>query len=491
MENKSLLLGVPGWSLYGKDKIKVHRTHFPLLGVPQFIEYKQKYNLPFDLRSYQPEAKDFIVNRFGTLEADEMRLGKTATIVAAHDMSTGPIVVVGPLQAKSVWCHWFQKRWPSAKIGWATGRNKDRENVGGAVKKLLENDCIFIHYDILPAWQFQKKLGMVVFDEAHILSNYKSLRTQAALFMASQAQKVVCATGTPVWNKPSGMYSILSMLNPGAWGSRWEFGSRYCAGSATMYGWKADGISSTEEFQARMSDVMIRRTWAEVAPDLPGIHRTVDLITLEPEDIIKIDMKINTMDLSNTSIGQQASLRKVFGEFKIDRTIQLAQATLNSGEPIVIWAWHKSVAKKIAKELKGYLINGDNSHQLSEILENWKNDLAPKALVITMAVGQTAIDLSYARHCIFAEIDFTPVVVSQAEMRTFSIDRGMSAIYVVVNHPMDMSLVRSLLKKITLSIGVGISLGNSPVEIIAEAVNYAEDATELDLIDFLLEESDE
>ena len=50
-------------------------------------------------------------------------------------------------------------------------------------------------------------------------------------------------------------------------------------------------------------------------------------------------------------------------------------------------------------------------------------------MVAGMAVGGEAIDLSCATHAVFAELDWTPLVVYQARMRTFSPARPDVVIY--------------------------------------------------------------
>lgn len=474
---KKYLMGVPGWqSTKKKDLFLIHQSHQPLLGDVSLINPPKTHQFVSDvltLRPYQEISREFIRTRYGTLLADQQRLGKTPTCVASHEMSEGRIIVAGPLQARHVWMGWFAKRWPNAKRLAVIGRD-------AAMNQVKAADCIFMHYDVLAAWQFIGiNVGTFILDEAHVLSNRKSKRTQAAFVLAGESNRVVAVTGTPIWNKPNGMYSILQLVSPGAWGSYYQFAERYCAGTEGAFGFSATGSSNEEEFQKRLSTLMIRRTWADVLDEVPKMSRSVSLVELSPQDKLIIDKELaiaNDVKAGfNTVAGDMARLRRVVGSYKIKQTVIEAKRILAEGNPVVVWVYHKDVARKIARALGTSPITGETAvGQREHVLAEWRN--ATKALVISLGVGQTAIDLSHAKHAIFSEIDYTPAVLAQAEMRTFNGAQPVSSIYVVTDHLIEASLVRVLMSKMALANKLGISAAEVPIDMIGEALQVFDES---------------
>ena len=108
-------------------------------------------------------------------------------------------------------------------------------------------------------------------------------------------------------------------------------------------------------------------------------------------------------------------------------------------------------------------------------------------LVAGMPVAQAGIDLSHARIAIFAEIDFTPAVLGQAEMRTFSPLRGMDIIFVIANHIVDQRIVRALINKLSAANPLGVGAAVEAIDALRDAVMGPQDEGDLDrLFDDLL-----
>lgn len=496
----------------------VHRSHLPLLRdvfpvelpLPNYDRAAldaETERLGWKLREYQHVGREFIVNRRGTLLADQMRLGKTCTVVAAHDPATGPLMVVAPLPTREVWLSWFRRRWPDVKPIVLTGRKlagKRREYADFIVLQELDAQLlqsapvIFCHYDVLSAWKFlsglDHRLGTLVFDEAHLLSNRKTQRSQAAVILSARAARVVAVTGTPLWNHPAGLYTILSCINPGAWGTYYEFAVRYGAGHNGPHGFVADGASYEEEFQLRMSEVMLRRTWQDVVEALPAIERTTEVVDINESQAYQIEREaeaIRNPYKRATRVGALARLRRILGKLKVEAAADAAVRVLEGGERVVVWTWHRDVALRLASVLEkhghaSFVVTGDLSPEERDLaLARWRSaDQA--ALVITLAVGQVGIDLSAARHTVFAELDFTPAVVAQAEMRVFAVGRPMAATYVVVNHEIDHAILEALQKKCDMSLRLGVPAADTAIDVLASAFGKPKDCDWQDLATAIL-----
>lgn len=453
--------------------------------------------LGWKLRAYQHGGRILIATRRGTLLADAPRLGKTAQIVsAAASAPLEQLFVVGPLMTRAVWLTWFNKMFPSGKRVIALkGRKQD-------ISKIKNADIVFANYDIISNWQNTvSPPGMVVFDEAHLLSNHRTKRYAAAQLLATQAKKVVCATGTPLWNKPAQLYNILNLVEPGGWGTRYQFSKRYANGHRGEFGFEASGTSNEDELKIRLNAVMLRRTWEDVRSELPKITRNIELIELDPADRVKLDIQLELgRKDTKTIIGDMARMRRAFAlEHKVEHSVDLAAQYLDNFESVVIWTWHVDVAHDIKTRLIGRghhaeLIIGETSDK-DGVLENWRSRHC-SALVMSLAVGQTGIDLSHAAHAIFAEIDWTPAVMSQAEMRTYSPDRPGSITYVMTDHPLEVGIVKGILAKCRAAEKIGAPAADVGMDFLYQIVSedeflFDEESTDSLLTDLFEETIDD
>lgn len=463
---------------YNPNGLRVHRSHLPILDqmfAPFTVREPAKppialAEIPnFTPRPFQPDAARFVKSRKGTLLAMEMRTGKTAVPIMAHDEADGPLMVIAPLVARQVWLDWFKKRWPDEEplivegLDFEPGRFKDAK-------------LIFAHYEIITKHRsLGIRIGTLVLDEIHLLSNVKAQRTNAVLMFASLARRVVGLTGTPLWNKPIKLWPVLAAINPGAWGRDWQYGQRYTIATKTAHGTKYDGSANEDELRARLSEVMYKLTWADAAPHLPSSVRTVEIVEIDDKtrfelDIIATAARGDVENIQTLGIGEVARFRKLLGRAKLKRGVDIASQVMRDGQSVVVWTHHRDVAREAATLLEpSFMIHGDIGVDKREaILAAWKAAEVPSALVITLAVGQVAIDLSKTYREIFIEVDFTPVVVAQAEARCFDPSRPLDATYLACNHEVDRKIVTAMVAKTEMARKLGLP-APSTADVFAEA----------------------
>jgi SWI/SNF-related matrix-associated actin-dependent regulator 1 of chromatin subfamily A len=365
---------------------------------------------------------------------------------------------------------------PGIKAVYVTSRIYDKEQFKYA-------DAIFCNYDIMGEWTSfgasQDKFELVVLDEAHLLSNTKSKRSVGCLGAAMSGERVVAATATPLWNTPDGLHNILSYLNPKGWGTWPEFTIRYCNAEPGTFGWSLGEPSNVDEFQDRLSEVMLRRTWGDILGELPKIGRSIEIVDLTRKDRLELDHHLysllSSVENKIPQVGIDAHLRDVLGCLKLKTAADTARRFLEAHEDVVIWTWHKNLANGAKERLSrqgfsAYVTTGDDSDSVqTETLDAWRRDPNPSALVLTIGVGQVGIDLSKARHCIFAELDYTPVVISQAEMRTFSKDRPMTVTYILADHELDHRLLKTILRKCKEAYELGTPTTETDLDVLRAA----------------------
>jgi SWI/SNF-related matrix-associated actin-dependent regulator of chromatin subfamily A-like protein 1 len=230
---------------------------------------------------YQLEGIAFARSRTGTLLADEQGVGKTIEtigLINALGDDLPYILIVCPATMRLVWRteleRWLFKRLSIGVVG--------TDSV--PVELLSRVNILIINYDRL--WKtrdliLDRNWDLVILDEVHLIKNPDTYRSRVVGQL--QAVRRLALSGTPMPNRPIELYPILSWLDPSRWPAegKFKFALRYCAARSTTFGWDMNGSSHTEELgNVLRSTVMIRRTKAEVLPQLPPKFRRV--VELEP-----------------------------------------------------------------------------------------------------------------------------------------------------------------------------------------------------------------
>lgn len=487
---------LPGVKIHDALALLVHRSHLPLLDDPKALTLlapsapdwptrtARFAELGIVLRTTQHQAIDFIADRDGTLLGDDMRLGKTLTAVASHDPRLGKLVIVAPLSTRAVWLNWIKKVFPGTPIGICVGK--------GYKADVFDQPIVLGHYDIIHKWQTIQGIGTLVLDEAHALTNPDSKRSQAALILARFAKRVIALTGTPIWRLPSDLWSVIGMVAPGAWGNYYDFAERYGAPKPTAYGKVYEGLSNGEELHRRLSDVMLRRRWVDCFDDLPPITRSVLVAEVSQAESNKLDILAAKLksDRTNTA-GHFASYRRQVSRIKLGVVCREAMRVMANGSPVVIWTWHKDYAENVARDLQNrinatngtdhaYVIHGDiPPGERDAIMTAWRRDPS-SALVATLAVAGAGIDLSHAPGAIFGEIDYTPAIIGQGEMRTYDPKRAMWILFVVANHIVDQRITRALVHKLGAADPLGVGAAVDSIDALRDAVLGPDQVGDLD-----------
>jgi SWI/SNF-related matrix-associated actin-dependent regulator of chromatin subfamily A-like protein 1 len=501
------IVAAPSVYLDGRD-LAVHRTHLPILreklgiDISRFtaVETATQSQMICDgwkLRPYQHEAREFILARRGALVADTMRVGKTVEAISSVELDRGLVLIVAPLATKEVWASWIRRRWPNAESLFLKGRKYDPSVLDG-------QSIVFCHYDVLQSWMNLggRKIGWLILDEAHLLSNRNSKRSQAAIYISTIAERVIALTGTPVWNRPAGVWTMLSCVCPGAWGKFYAFARRYGGPVEGAYGTSYNGASNEEEFKLRLSEVMIRRTWQDLVDDLPAIERTIETVDLSERQLYSVELeaaRVRDAAKIASPVGALARFRRLLARLKLHAAVDAVNRTTAEGDRVVVWTWHRYVAQEIGDRIDAnirdgkpgsgvWVVTGDtNAAVRDRMLEDWRQSEGG-VLVISLTIGQVGIDLSAARHAIFAELDWTPSVVAQAEMRTFTSTRPMAATYIIVDHEIERSLLDAIHTKCEIANKLGMPAADTGVSAIGRALKIEDTGALSRLADAVLTE---
>lgn len=379
-----------------------------------------------------------------------------------HDPSFGPLIIAAPLAAREAWKDWVGRtfNWPLQCLS-TFGTEADMPGL----------PAYFCHYEILAEhapFLLRQGIGTLVLDEIHCLQGVHSKRVQAVSLLTAPAKKILGLSGTPMWNKPKSMWQLLHFLTPGAWGTAFEFKRRYCGAEPGSHGWTYEGITHPEELAARIGYMTARLTWKDVAPDLPPTTRVFEPVSLTGAQYAALEaaaMKATLARGTSNAAGYFANLRRKAGLLKIKPAVEAALRAVEDGHKVVLWAWHNEVLDKLqqalldARRVGGWwtLRSVDSIAIREESVTAFREYEGPAFMVASIGVAGVGLDLSCSDHAIFVELDWTPAMLNQAEMRTFHISRPHSVTYFYTDDPIESKLIAALDAKngFAKSLGLG------------------------------------
>jgi SNF2 family DNA or RNA helicase len=394
-------------------------------------------------RPYQFEGADFLAARTRALLADQMRVGKTPqAIMAADKIGAERVLVLCPAiacyQWREQWAEW-SKRSPATIIG----RDLDISGVGVYIASY--NRAVQ-HLDALragPRWD------VLIVDEAHFAKNPNAQRTKMVYGKGGIGWNTTCLwslTGTPSPNHAGETWPMLRAFGATRL-SYLEFVRHFCyynEREERVYGNKPQHLA---ELRKLLAPFTLRRTLAEVAPELPPVSynmlaiervagvdlRSEDISDIDPEDRIEVALA-KTGPLAKEIVGcldgQDYNQTVVFG-YHVEPLRRLTKLLQASG-------------------VNAELITGATSLHIRERIRTVFTMGLTNVLVGQIMAAGTGIDLSAAQHGYFLELDYVPGNNSQAAHRLVNMQTNAPVTFDVLTMPgtKDDRVQRTLLRKV-------------------------------------------
>ena len=421
---------------------------------------------------YQRAAIAFGLSCANVLLADEMGLGKTveALGVVNADEAARRVLIVCPASLKL--------NWARECAAWLV----DRGPVGVAGKSFpSEAAVVIVNYDILGKWkkQLRQPWDVLIVDECHYVKNKEAKRSKA--LYAIKARRKLFLTGTPILNRPVELWTIVSALAPEEFDHFWNFANRYCKPTRTRFGWEFDGATNLGELHERLrGTIMVRRTKADVLPDLPPKRRQVielasdhlaSLIAIETEAWQEHRRRLNELRaLShpgresdeaqlaamraglNVAFGQLAKLRQDTAIAKVPLVIEHLKSVLEEAGKVVVFAHHRAVVRELAEafgEAAVTLTGDDSSTARQSSVDRFQTDPACRLFIGSITAAGFGLTLTASSNVVFAELDWVPANLTQAEDRTHRIGQRESVLvqHLVLQDSLDARMVGTLIKK--------------------------------------------
>lgn len=297
----------------------------------------------------------------------------------------------------------------------------------------------------LPDLAKKLEIKSVVIDECQLIKNGDSKRTKAIQDVCRDMEHIIGLSGTPIKNNAAEYFPILNILRPDKFPNRNNFLYQWCDTYFDGYKSKTGGLKDPQRFLNYTKDFIIRRTRAEVLPDLPLIFRQFQFCELGDmvEDMYKETFKefqdmylagpgsATAFEFQSNILAYLSKMRHLAGLAKIDPICEFVeQFILTTDRKLAIFIHHKDVGEtlqfkltQMAKEFqaewgKGILqmTSAMDSYQRDEIITKFKSPDYRVAIFSTLAAGE-GLNMQFCSDCIIGERQWNPANEEQAEAR--------------------------------------------------------------------------
>ncbi len=394
-------------------------------------------------REYQVLAAQLLTVSDGYLLADDVGLGKTVSAIAsALLVQSYPALIACPAHLQRQWAAMFKRFAPALKTHiLKTGKPYDltiktkRKKKDQGQAELLpaaQPDVIITSYHKLRGWaeELQGRVALVVFDECQQLRNAGSEIYRAARLVAHGSKKRLGLSATPIYNYGEEFFYVLDVLAPGSLGDRHEFVREWCTRGAFDDG--KGRLSDSREFGAylRREGLMLRRTRADVGRELPPLEKVVHEIEADAQVLEQI--KGNAVALARTVLrageafkGEKmqaagefdAIMRQATGLAKAPYVAEFVRLLLESGEPVILFGWHRAVYEIWMQALKDFnpvLYTGTESANQKDEAKRKFVEGESKVLILSLRSGAGLDGLQgVCNLTVFGELDWSPGVHEQ------------------------------------------------------------------------------
>lgn len=230
-----------------------------------------------ELRPYQVEDVDVLVNRKRVLVAHAMGLGKTAIVLTALEkLNAFPALVIATKNALGAW-EQEANQWLHKEAAIYSGSPKKRkfawdEFVGGA-KLILITNYAFVEEiaERVSRWP------ALVADEIHLAGLLNKDTQIFKRFNSTISSEVLyLVTGSPIRKTPADLWAPLHLLYPKQFPSYWQFVGRHCITIKDTFGTSIEPRpKNVIQFRDMLQPYMIRRLKSKDLP--PKIRQSIPL----------------------------------------------------------------------------------------------------------------------------------------------------------------------------------------------------------------------
>lgn len=312
-----------------------------------------------------------------------------------------------------------------------------------------------VNYDILHHW-FNHLIDLdpklIVLDEVHYCADVRTKRTKTVNSLCKRMENILGLSGTPLVNRPIEMFTILNILRPDVFPSRWKYAFRYCDGKKGYYGWDFKGASNISELHSKLTEhLMVRRLKIDVLKDLPSKQRIVLPMPITnakeygeaQRDFIgwlrKTAPEKVTRARKAQSLTKLSHLKRLAAAGKMKASMEWVDSFLSESDgKLLLFAVHKSIIKELKDRYKRICVVIDGlvtgkDRQLS--VEKFQKNKTIRILIGNIKAAGVGLNLTAANTVAFAELAWHPGAHVQCEDRAWRIGTTQSVtVYYLVGY---------------------------------------------------------
>ncbi len=332
-------------------------------------------------------------------------------------------------------------------------------------------------------------------------------------FLPIRAKTRLFLTGTPILSRPAELWVLLRACDPKGLGRDYDaFVTEFCAAEQGVFALDVSGSQNEKKLQELLrSRFMVRRDKRSVLKELPDKLR--EIITL-PHDKLKRPLKkeksrieaalsayegvvgldsshddfwyISAVNKLTDKLGEvldaqdpdrldwEAAVQQLsepdqilFTEIsaareevalaKVGMVVEHVAKLVDAEEPVILFAYHKSVIAELKEQLVklglrvGVITGATPSNKRQGIVDQFQDGALDVILgnIIAMGEGYT---ITRARFVVFAELDWVPAKIEQAEDRAWRIGQVNAVLvqHLVVDGSIEARMVIALLEKMVV-----------------------------------------
>lgn len=427
-----------------------------------------------ELFDYQKQGIEFLVSKHGGMLLDEQGLGKTLQALEAVNRSDSKLlVVVCPAIMQGTWLHHVTKY-----------LNKDIEYIIHSYEWYNNSNHIKEVYK-----KINKQKTSVVVDECHYIKTPTSKRSKTVyqMLLLENIKQKILLTGTPITRDIDDLYMPMSVFynDTNNWyKSIFHFRRDLMKCKHSYFGDVYSGFKSEYSKNlliGMLKRISLRRTKKQVLNELPSISRQriyIDIdakvakdslkyldyatyvINKDTDNAIKYEDFTSQMKEDATHI---ATIRKALGIAKVKGTIEYIDLYLETSKvnKLVVFAVHQDVISLLVNALKEkykdkYLLHeitgATSKSKKDKVIESFQTDDKSQIIVANVIAGGVGITLTKAHVVMFAEIDWTPSNIMQAEARVHRItqDTNVQSIFLIADNSLDARIIEMIEHKLKL-----------------------------------------
>jgi hypothetical protein len=401
------------------------------------------------LRRYQVEGFHFLAylsaNRFGGVLADDMGLGKTLQTLTwlvwlrEQEGATKPVLVVCPKSVTDNWRGEAERFAPGLRV--TVWRGTNAAELPAAV---AATDVLVLNYAQLRALAealAQVEWLVAILDEGQYIKNPESQTAQAA--RALRAAHRLVLTGTPIENRLLDLWSLMGFAMPGVLGPRARFAKHFD---------KAGDPLARQRLAARVRPFLLRRTKAQVAPELPDRIEEDIVCEMEPAQrtLYRAELKRAQQQLLRIQTAKQFDaerfnfltsllrLRQICchpgllqegvtgsASAKLDALMELLEPLMAEGHKVLVFSQFVSLIELLHPALQErgwqqFVLTGTTENR-GALVAQFQQTEGAAVFLISLKAGGFGLNLTAASYVVLFDPWWNPAVENQAIDRTHRI----------------------------------------------------------------------